>query len=562
MGDLGDAFLPGVDATLGVDAMFAAAPEAPLASSGPSVSRLSAGSEPSGAREGETDSRREAFASARETAATDADDETPESDDKKRARLVRNRESAMLSRQRKKQYVDDLERRHRLARSANGELQRLVQRLIAECEGLRHHLSLATGDPPVARGHILPHPPPPGVVMNQAPPKVAIPRVSNPAPAGDGEKKGEDARGGAPESALDPDPRRVAVAAAANESPANEHERHLVTAEGDADRSNRKRARRTKNAPGSALAAAPAAGALAVLSVACVATERRNVAARVGGGGALAVRDGLDAALAAPKQRRLLALASGETERMSARDGGSSATSDSKRLEATFSALAATRAAVGEAADAVELRFAAPDYETSDYDFDASSRARHERHDASSPFSVDDPWTAAFRAAGLRRAEGFRRTVCAETFRFKPEPGPPNTEHGAEAGDAETLTVVASDVFVARRTEAAEMDDTSETEERLKTPESTPRAIKMPAAAREANAKAVLSSASGLPAPPPRVSMGGIVDDDSSLVSVLLPPASAATKTVGSYDALSKLFVVTYSRRREEYVTYSCGTSE
>jgi hypothetical protein len=50
------------------------------------------------------------------------------------------------------------------------------------------------------------------------------------------------------------------------------------------------------------------------------------------------------------------------------------------------------------------------------------------------------------------------------------------------------------------------------------------------------------------------------VDDDSSLVSVLLPPASAATKTktVGAYDAASKLFVVTHSRRRGEYVTYSC----
>ena len=31
-----------------------------------------------------------------------------ESDDRKRARLVRNRESAMLSRQRKKQYVDEV----------------------------------------------------------------------------------------------------------------------------------------------------------------------------------------------------------------------------------------------------------------------------------------------------------------------------------------------------------------------------------------------------------------------------------------------------------------------
>ena len=39
-----------------------------------------------------------------------------ESDEKKRARLVRNRESAALSRQRKKQYVDDLERKYRHVR--------------------------------------------------------------------------------------------------------------------------------------------------------------------------------------------------------------------------------------------------------------------------------------------------------------------------------------------------------------------------------------------------------------------------------------------------------------
>ena len=167
VGDLGDDFLPGgADAMRwGADAMFAAAPEAPVASSGPSVSRLS---------RGETDSQ--TLATQNADAATTAENDE-ESDDRKRARLVRNRESAMLSRQRKKQYVDELERKYRHAQSANGELRRLAQRLIAECEGLRHHLALATGDPPVARGIILEHPPPPGVLM-EAPPKVAIPRVA------------------------------------------------------------------------------------------------------------------------------------------------------------------------------------------------------------------------------------------------------------------------------------------------------------------------------------------------------------------------------------------------
>ena len=167
VGDLGDDFLPGgADAMRwGADAMFAAAPEAPVASSGPSVSRLS---------RGETDSQ--TLATQNADAATTAENDE-ESDDRKRARLVRNRESAMLSRQRKKQYVDELERKYRHAQSANGELRRLAQRLIAECEGLRHHLALATGDPPVARGIILEHPPPPGVLM-EAPPKVAIPRIA------------------------------------------------------------------------------------------------------------------------------------------------------------------------------------------------------------------------------------------------------------------------------------------------------------------------------------------------------------------------------------------------
>ena len=90
-------------------------------------------------------------------AASSADDE------KQRERLVRNRESAQQSRQRKKQYLDDLERRCRALSRANGELHRACASLVAECNGLRHHLALATGKPPVPPGVVLPHPTPPEI---------------------------------------------------------------------------------------------------------------------------------------------------------------------------------------------------------------------------------------------------------------------------------------------------------------------------------------------------------------------------------------------------------------
>ena len=536
--DLGDDFLPGgADAMRwGADAMFAEAPEAPVASSGPSVSRLS---------RGETDSQ--TLATQNADAATTAENDE-ESDDRKRARLVRNRESAMLSRQRKKQYVDELERKYRHAQSANGELRRLAQRLIAECEGLRHHLALATGDPPVARGIILEHPPPPGVLM-EAPPKVAIPRVAAAAPAA----------APAGRTTVAPPPPGIEPPIAGESAPGSpdthETKQRLNT-------------KRRRVAPGSALAAA-AAGALAVLSVVCVASERRKFSAtafRTSASGALAVqkldvsrsfssakfadatsRADTDSVYVGAPKRRLLALASGE---------------DPSSAEDPLSALAATRAAVGDATDAIAYRFKTP----SDFETDFGSDTSHAGFETSYG-GPEDPWYAAFRGTrGLRRAEEFRRVACAEMFRFKPE-RVVSSERAGETGDVSGVSVVASDAFSARlRAEIdaegdAESAETRGNAEKKKTPSSLlPRAIPMPASATPTATTSVMSSPSGLPAPPPRtLSMGGIVDDDSSLVSVLLPPASASTKTVGSFDALSKLFVVTYSRRAGDYVTYSCG---
>ena len=64
-------------------------------------------------------------------------DDDEETDAKKQARLIRNRESAQLSRQRKKQYLDELERRCRGLQTTNSELHGLVARLTAENNGLR-----------------------------------------------------------------------------------------------------------------------------------------------------------------------------------------------------------------------------------------------------------------------------------------------------------------------------------------------------------------------------------------------------------------------------------------
>ena len=108
----------------------------------------------------------------------------------------------------------------------------------------------------------------------------------------------------------------------------------------------------------------------------------------------------------------------------------------------------------------------------------------------------DDPWYAAFGAAGLRRAEEFRRVACAEMFRFKPE--------GADPSGSAGVSVVASDAFSARL--RAEMDAEAEEageppraerkeKEETKTPELLPSAIPMPASAREKHENASAAAA-------------------------------------------------------------------
>ena len=65
-----------------------------------------------------------------------------EDEEKKRARLVRNRESAQLSRQRKKQHMDELDLRCRGLQVECAELHKLAHCLSAENHRLRAHCNL------------------------------------------------------------------------------------------------------------------------------------------------------------------------------------------------------------------------------------------------------------------------------------------------------------------------------------------------------------------------------------------------------------------------------------
>lgn len=76
-----------------------------------------------------------------------------EDEEKKKARLMRNRESAQLSRQRKKHYVEELEDKVRTMHSTIAELNGKISYMMAENAGLRQQLS----------GSGMCQPPPPGM---------------------------------------------------------------------------------------------------------------------------------------------------------------------------------------------------------------------------------------------------------------------------------------------------------------------------------------------------------------------------------------------------------------
>eukprot|EP00854_Cymbomonas_tetramitiformis_P004473 gene4473-5484_t len=80
------------------------------------------------------------------------EDGTEETEQKRQARLLRNRESAQLSRHRKKVQLDDLERRCRGLQSQNSELHSLVARLAADNSALRQQLAVYSN-----QQHLGPH---------------------------------------------------------------------------------------------------------------------------------------------------------------------------------------------------------------------------------------------------------------------------------------------------------------------------------------------------------------------------------------------------------------------
>ncbi|KAF5197320.1 bZIP transcription factor [Thalictrum thalictroides] len=90
----------------------------------------------------------------KETSAVSADNVTPE-EDKKKARLMRNRESAQLSRQRKKHYVEELEDKVRSMHSVIADLNGKISYIMAENASLRQQLS--TGNVPPQPGVYPPH---------------------------------------------------------------------------------------------------------------------------------------------------------------------------------------------------------------------------------------------------------------------------------------------------------------------------------------------------------------------------------------------------------------------
>ncbi|CAG7864083.1 unnamed protein product [Brassica rapa] len=111
-----------------------------------------------------------------------------EDDEKKKARLIRNRESAQLSRLRKKQYVEELQGKVKSMNSTIAELNGKISYVMAENAALRQQMMAASGAPmnPYMAPPPLPYQWMPYPYGSQIPlvPKLPLPSCSRP-------KKGE-----------------------------------------------------------------------------------------------------------------------------------------------------------------------------------------------------------------------------------------------------------------------------------------------------------------------------------------------------------------------------------
>ncbi|KAK3019657.1 hypothetical protein RJ639_004040 [Escallonia herrerae] len=103
-------------------------------------------------------------------------------DEKRKARLIRNRESAQLSRQRKKHYVEELEDKVRAMHSTIQDLSAKISYVVGENASLRQQLGCggAVCPPQMAPQGMYPHPPlaPVGYPWMPCPPYVVKPQGS------------------------------------------------------------------------------------------------------------------------------------------------------------------------------------------------------------------------------------------------------------------------------------------------------------------------------------------------------------------------------------------------
>lgn len=100
----------------------------------------------------------------------ESNDGLGEEDEKKKARLLRNRESAQLSRQRKKHYVEELEDKVRSMHSTIQDLNSKISYFMAENATLRQQMGSggAAAAPPAVAPPPMGAPPPPGMYTHPA----------------------------------------------------------------------------------------------------------------------------------------------------------------------------------------------------------------------------------------------------------------------------------------------------------------------------------------------------------------------------------------------------------